>query len=114
MIQKLDHDNIVKFEESFCDENANTLVMIIEYCPYGDLQRQFDIFNTKKVHIPETYLLNCLIQIAKGLNYAHDRDICHADMKPENIFVTESGELKLGDLGLSKVLVSTAGQITSK
>ena len=33
VIQKLDHENIVKFEESFCSETANTLVIIIEYCP---------------------------------------------------------------------------------
>ena len=32
MLQKVDHPNIVKFEESFCSEKTNELVIIIEYC----------------------------------------------------------------------------------
>ena len=32
MYQKVDHPNIVKFEESFCSETTNELVIIIEYC----------------------------------------------------------------------------------
>jgi len=47
-----------------------------------------------------------------GLKYAHDRHIFHADMKPENIFVSENGWLKLGDLGICKVVVTLAGKIT--
>ena len=80
----------------------------------GDLLRQFEFFKSEKVHIPENFILRCTIQIAKGLKYAHDRDICHSDIKPDNIFLTESGQLKLGDLGISKVVVTHAGQITKK
>ena len=32
MLLKVDHPNIVKFEESFCNEKTNELVIIIEYC----------------------------------------------------------------------------------
>ena len=63
--------------------------------------------------MPESYIIWYLVQIMSGLQYAHDRDIFHSDMKPENIFVSEDGWLKLGDLGICKVLVTTAGKITA-
>lgn len=44
-----------------------------------------------------------LREIAKGLNYLHERDIVHRDLKPENIFY-EDGYVKIGDYGLSKLM----------
>ena len=41
----------------------------------------------------------------------HSRDVLHQDIKPENIFLTEDGSLKIGDLGISKVLIAGERQI---
>ncbi len=42
--------------------------------------------------------------LALALHYAHERHIVHCDMKPENVFLTKSGQVKLGDFGLAKVI----------
>ena len=63
--------------------------------------------------MPESYILGSMHQIMLGLEHLHEKQILHADLKPENVFVKETGELKLGDLGLSKVTVTTAGQISA-
>ncbi|MCV6621183.1 MAG: serine/threonine protein kinase [Cellvibrionaceae bacterium] len=40
--------------------------------------------------------------IANGVSYAHKRNIIHSDLKPENVFVTDEGEIKILDFGIAR------------
>lgn len=43
-----------------------------------------------------------LFQLLRGLTYVHRRKILHRDLKPQNLLISEVGELKLADFGLAR------------
>jgi eukaryotic-like serine/threonine-protein kinase len=48
--------------------------------------------------------IDYLRQACEGLAYAHRNNIVHCDIKPQNMLISESGELKLTDFGISQVM----------
>ena len=58
-------------------------------------------------------LLNIAIQFARGLHYAHENELIHQDVKPDNLLLTENWGAKVSDFGLAKarsVLTASKGE----
>ena len=49
-------------------------------------------------------LADWFLQICLALEYCHDHNVMHRDLKLENLFVSSDGLIKLGDFGIAKIL----------
>jgi serine/threonine protein kinase len=47
--------------------------------------------------------LRIIVDVCRGLNYAHERGVTHRDIKPSNIMVLKNGSLKIVDFGIAQI-----------
>jgi NIMA (never in mitosis gene a)-related kinase 1/4/5 len=85
------------------DDQTQTLCIVMDLADGGDLQSKINSYKKKGQHMPEKEVWRYFIQIVSGLEALHDLKIVHRDIKCANLFLTQSGILKLGDLNVSKV-----------
>lgn len=94
ILAKLDHPNIIKVLDFGMSKEF--FYISFEYIEGESLR---NIFKTKTLsHEQKEHVM---IQLLKGLDYAHKNEIIHRDIKPENIFVDKNLNVKLGDFGLA-------------
>ncbi|OAY51633.1 serine/threonine-protein kinase GRIK2 isoform X2 [Manihot esculenta] len=99
IMKMLDHPNIVNLIEVIDDPNTDHFYMVLEYVdgkwvwegsgPPGGIGE-----NTARKYLRD---------IVSGLMYLHAHNIVHGDIKPDNLLVTRSGTVKIGDFSVSQV-----------
>jgi len=104
LMASVKHPNIIEYKESFIDEGTQTLCLIMEYADDGDLDKKLEEHKKLKTSFSAKQVISIISQMVLGLKALHDAHICHRDIKCANVFLTQKGEVKLGDLNVSKVL----------
>ena len=93
---------VVKYFDSF--EEKNFLNIVMEYCDGGDLGKFIEEKKAKKEYLIEDLIWIIFIKITLGLAAIHKQKILHRDLKTLNIFLTKNLDVKIGDLGVAKIL----------
>ena len=76
----------------------------MEFCIYGDLYSLLHMVKKKKVYVNEEIIWDIVYQCLLGLEYLHSQQIIHRDIKLLNIFMSTNKIVKIGDMGMSKIL----------
>ena len=98
MQANLDHPNLVRAYNAGKDGKVHFLV--VEFVPGTDLRRL--VRSNGKLSVQQS--ASVIMQAALGIEYAHQRNLVHRDVKPGNILVTPDGRAKVSDLGLAGFL----------
>ena len=102
ILSSLNSPYIVKYFDSFVENS--TLHIVMEYCEKGDLSQVM-----KKQQLSQSKIWKFFIQMCIGLEYLHSKQILHRDIKSLNIFLSNDDSIRIGDLGVAKLLSNTAG-----
>ena len=96
--RQLAHENIVRVYE-WAQDPATSSYFIIMECLEGE---DLDSLLAREGRLPLARALDLLAPVAAALDYAWDKHhLVHRDIKPGNVFVTSTGEVKLLDFGIA-------------
>ena len=90
----LNHQNVAAIYG--LEEHDHRRVLVLEFVPGNTLSRLLE-----RGPMPVDEALRISMQIAEGLEAAHERGVIHRDLKPENVKVTPEGVAKILDFGLA-------------
>jgi len=95
-VAALNHPNILAL---FDIGNHNGSPYIVSELLEGETLRQ----RLEQGSLPARRAVEFALQVSQGLAAAHEKGVVHRDVKPENIFLTQDGRVKILDFGLAKL-----------
>ncbi len=95
LLKSLSHPSVVKYEGLV--RGPDVVSIILEYVENGSLLHTLKAFG----NFPEKLVASYVVKILEGLNYLHEQNVVHCDLKAANILTTKNGNVKLSDFGVS-------------
>ena len=105
ILKSIQSKYVVQYYDSF-EEDYN-LNIIMEYCDCGDLNEYIEKQKNTKHLLHENTIWKFFIKITLGLADIHKKKILHRDLKSLNIFLKHENDVRVGGLGVAKVLNHT-------
>ena len=105
ILGQISHANVVTLiardsQEHFDPKRSLHELILMEYCSGGNLN--------ERLHRPSSDIVNVkwMKQAASGLDYLHEKNVVHRDLKTENLLLTETEDIKVADFGLARPFIA--------
>ena len=95
--RRLNHPNVVNMIDS--GVVGGIAFIAFEYVDGETLKDRI----VRKGRLEQEEAVHCALQILSALSHAHLRGIIHRDVKPQNVLVSKTGQLKIGDFGIAGI-----------
>ncbi|XP_062184245.1 serine/threonine-protein kinase STY8-like isoform X3 [Phragmites australis] len=105
--RSVNHENVVRFYGA-CTKQRKYLI-VTEYMPGGNL---YDFLHKQNNTLELPMILRIAIGISKGMDYLHQNNIIHRDLKTANLLIGSTQVVKIADFGVSRV--SQEGEMTAE
>lgn len=107
-VSMLDHENIVKiFDVVITDERKYIVMEFIDGITLKDYIDRIGVLSWKEA----VYYIK---QILRALSHAHEKQVIHRDIKPQNIMLLSDGTIKVTDFGIAKIPNAESITMTDK
>jgi len=100
IIAQFNQPNIVSYHHYFIQDDL--LYIVMEYCPLGSLREMI-----RKQKITSSFIWKWFKILTEVMQYVHEKNIIHHDIKPDNILFSEDRTIKISDFGVANTSMGT-------
>ena len=110
VLRELRHPNIIGLVDCFSSGSTTlSLNMVLEFLD-TDLER---LIKDKEIVFTPADIKGWMIMLTRGIEYCHRHFILHRDLKPNNLLISPSAELKIADFGMAREMADSGIRMTS-
>jgi serine/threonine protein kinase len=100
-VARMSHPNIiVVYDFDYVEKQPYIVMELLKGANLDDLALE------QQMALPK--VLDIIFQTLNGLQHAHEQGVIHRDVKPTNIFITDSGVVKIMDFGVARLAASSS------
>ena len=113
-LSALSHTDIVRVYDCYLDQSeaGACVVCLVTELMDRDMGQEIETRRLEGRKFTPEEMLNALRKLVGALSYAESKGICHRDLKPQNVFISEA-HIKIGDFGASSQSLGSIGLRTS-